>query len=89
MPPGKKVIETLAKGQITLPNEFRTALGITEETLLSVSLVGNHLEISPLHSEGEALRRYTDEDISAFVETDGLDEGTARRVRELLRHGKP
>ena len=80
----RKVIKALAKGQITIPTEFREALGIDAETLLSISLVGDHLELVPLRP-GEELRRYTDEDISRFLEEDKLDLETAQRVRDLLR----
>ncbi|MDO8567996.1 MAG: AbrB/MazE/SpoVT family DNA-binding domain-containing protein, partial [Dehalococcoidales bacterium] len=72
----RKVVKALAKGQITIPNEFRQALGIDAETLLSISLVGDHLEISPLRQGQETLRRYTEEDISRFLEEDKLDEET-------------
>ncbi|MBI2918760.1 MAG: AbrB/MazE/SpoVT family DNA-binding domain-containing protein [Chloroflexi bacterium] len=83
----RKVAKALAKGQVTIPREFREALGIEAETLLSISLVGNHLEIAPLRQGEESLRRYTEEDISRFLEEDKLDEATAQRVRELLRRG--
>jgi AbrB family looped-hinge helix DNA binding protein len=83
----RKVIKALAKGQVTIPSEFREALGIDAETLLSVSLVGDHLEISPLRPGEEVLRHYTEEDITRFLEEDKLDQETARRVRDLLRRG--
>ena len=83
----RKVVKALAKGQVTIPVEFREALGIEAETLLSVSVVGDHLEITPLRAGEEALRRYTDDDIARFLEEDKLDEETARRVSELLRRG--
>ena len=83
----RKVIKALAKGQITIPTEFREALGIDAETLLSISLVGDHLELVPLRP-GEEMRRYTDEDISRFLEEDKLDLETAQRVRDLLRRGE-
>ncbi|MFH1141434.1 MAG: AbrB/MazE/SpoVT family DNA-binding domain-containing protein [Chloroflexota bacterium] len=82
--PRRKGIKTLAKGQVTIPSEFRQALGIDAETLLSVSLVGDHLELAPLRAGDEALRRYTEEDISRFLEEDKLDQETARRVCDLL-----
>ena len=82
-----KVIKALAKGQVTIPSEFREALGIDAETLLSVSLVGDHLEIAPLRPDEGVLRRYTEEDIARFLEEDKLDQETARRVRDLLRRG--
>ena len=85
--PRRKVIRALAKGQVTIPSEFREALGIDAETLLSVSLMGDHLEIAPLRPGEEGLRRYSEEDIARFLKEDKLDQETARRVRELLRRG--
>ena len=79
------MIKTLAKGQITIPVEFREALGIDAETLLSVSLVEDHLELVPLRPGEDDLRRYAEEDIARFLGEDKLDEVTARRVRELLK----
>ncbi|MBI4288105.1 MAG: hypothetical protein HY671_06755, partial [Chloroflexi bacterium] len=61
---------------------------ISAETLLTISLVGEHLEISPLRHGETALRRYTEEDVARFLEEDKLDEKTARRVRDLLRRGE-
>ncbi len=75
----RKVIKALAKGQITVPTEFREALGIDAETLLSISLVDDHLELVPLRP-GDELRRYTDED--------KLDQKTAQKVRTLLGRGE-
>ncbi|MDO8749606.1 MAG: AbrB/MazE/SpoVT family DNA-binding domain-containing protein [Dehalococcoidia bacterium] len=82
--PKRKVVKTLAKGQVTIPSEFREALGIDTATLLSISLVGDHLELVPLRLGEEDLRRYTEDDIARFLEEDKLDQGTARQVRELL-----
>lgn len=86
--PRRKVIKALAKGQITIPNEFRQALGIDAETLLTIALVGDHLEMTPLHRGEDALRRYAEEEIARFLEEDKLDQETAGRVRELLRRGE-
>lgn len=82
----RKVVKALPKGQVTIPSEFREILGIDAETLLSISLVGDHLEITPLRP-GEELRRYAEEEIDRFLDEDKLDEKTVRRVRELLRTG--
>ena len=82
-----KVVKPLAKGQITIPAEFREALGIDPDTLLSVSLVGDHLEVRPLPRGEDAFRRYTEEEVSRFTEEDKLDAETAQRVRELLKRG--
>ena len=86
--PRRKVIKALAKGQITIPSEFRLALGIDADTLLSICLVEDHLEVIPLRQGEDALRRYTDEDLSRFLEEDKLDKEEARRVRELVRRAK-
>ncbi len=86
--PRRKVVKVLAKGQITIPNEFREALGIDAETLLSVSLVEDHLEVTPLRQGEDILRRYAEEEISRFLEEDKLDQETVRRVREILRRGE-
>ncbi len=83
--PRRKVIKALAKGQITIPSEFREALSIDAETLLSITLVEDHLEVAPLRPGEDALRRYTEEEVARFLEEDKLDEETARRVRELMR----
>jgi AbrB family looped-hinge helix DNA binding protein len=83
----RKVIKVLAKGQITIPSEFREVLGISAETLLSVSLIGDHLEIRPLRNQEESLRRYTEEEIARFIEEDKLDEKTARKISDLLKGG--
>jgi AbrB family looped-hinge helix DNA binding protein len=84
----RKVVKALAKGQITIPRELRQALGIDAGALLIVSLVGDHLEIALLREDEEALRRYTEGDISRFLKEDRLDRETARRVRGLLRSGE-
>ncbi len=86
--PRRKVVKALAKGQVTISSEFREALGIDTKTLLSISLVGDHLEVTPLRQDDETLLRYTEEDISRFLEEDKLDEETVQRVREFLKQGE-
>jgi bifunctional DNA-binding transcriptional regulator/antitoxin component of YhaV-PrlF toxin-antitoxin module len=82
-----RVVKAQGKGQITIPREFREALAIYDTSLLNVSLVGDHLEITPVRSDSERLRQYTEEDIARFLEEDKIDEHTAKRVRELLDQG--
>lgn len=43
-----KVVRPLRRGQLTIPQEFREELGITEDTLLLVALKGRKLEITPV-----------------------------------------
>jgi bifunctional DNA-binding transcriptional regulator/antitoxin component of YhaV-PrlF toxin-antitoxin module len=82
-----KVVKALAKGQITIPREFRQILKIEADTLLSVTVVGDHLEIIPLRESQDTLRHYTDVEITRFLEEDKLDEETARKIRKLIQAG--
>ena len=87
--PISKLVRPLAKGQITLPIEFRRRLGIDEKTILSVSLKGTTIEILPLRPvpQETALREYGDDEIKRFLKEDRLDSQTAKKVRRALgRH---
>jgi AbrB family looped-hinge helix DNA binding protein len=44
----RKLVKPLRHGQITIPKEFRDALGLTEDDLLSVTLENGKLEIKPV-----------------------------------------
>ena len=83
----RKIVKPLAKGQVTIPAEFREALGIGPDTLLDISLVEDHLEISPLRYGEEGLRRYAQDEVSRFLEEDKLDPDVATRIREILGRG--
>jgi AbrB family looped-hinge helix DNA binding protein len=88
--PLTKLVRPLPKGQITLPVEFRRRLGINSETILSLTLKGNTIEIVPLRpvpqqeTQQETLREYQDDDIDRFLKEDQLDPDTAAKVRRLL-----
>jgi AbrB family looped-hinge helix DNA binding protein len=83
----RKVVKALAKGQVTIPREFREALEINSDTLLSITMVGDHLEIVPLREGQETLRRYTEDEITRFLEEDKIDIETASKVRKLIQSG--
>ena len=81
------VVKPLAKGQITIPVEFRRRLNIGTDTFLQLTLKGEKIEIVPLRlvPKGEpSLREYTDEEIQRFLEEDKLDPETLAKVRFLL-----
>jgi AbrB family looped-hinge helix DNA binding protein len=81
------VVKPLAKGQITIPVEFRRRLNIGTDTFLQLTLRGEKIEIVPLRlvPKGEPpLREYTDEEIQRFLEEDKLDPETLAKVRFLL-----
>jgi AbrB family looped-hinge helix DNA binding protein len=47
----KKLVKQLRHGQITIPKEFRDALGIEETDMLSISLGEGKLEVEPVRVE--------------------------------------
>lgn len=47
----KKLVKQLRHGQITIPKEFRDALGLTDADMLSISLAKGKLEIEPVKVE--------------------------------------
>ena len=83
-----RLVNAQAKGQITIPGGIRELLGIDTGTPLSISLVGDHLELAPLRQGKVFLRSYTEEDITLFLVEDKLDQETARPVRELIDRGE-
>lgn len=86
-----KIVKPLSRGQITIPIEFRNKLGIGSNTILSLTLKGNKIEITPAvvrEFNEEELRKYTDKEISQFLKDDKIDKDTARTVKRLLSEGK-
>ena len=81
-----RLVKPYAKGQITIPADFRKRLGIDENSILEIRLKGTKLEISPLKvvDEERLLREYDTETLEAFLEEDKIDATTAAKVRQLL-----
>jgi AbrB family looped-hinge helix DNA binding protein len=84
--PLTRVVKPLAKGQITIPAEFRRRLGIDANTFLNLTLEEGKIEIIPLRlvPPQEGLREYSAEDIQRFIREDKLDPRTAAKIRKLL-----
>jgi bifunctional DNA-binding transcriptional regulator/antitoxin component of YhaV-PrlF toxin-antitoxin module len=84
--PLNKLIRPRAKGQITLPIEFRRKLAIDDETILSLTLKEGCIEIIPLRPalEEGLLRNYKQDEIDSFIAEDRIDPKTAAKVRRLL-----
>jgi len=82
----KRLVKPLSKGQITIPIDFRRELGISEDTMLNLTLKDGKIEISPLRSLGreQASREFSDAEIRQFLKEDRIDTKTADRVRRLL-----
>ena len=81
-----RLVKPRARGQITIPAEFRDQLGIDENTVLQMRLRGTKIEITPLRvaDDDRLLREYDAADIQAFLEEDKLDRRTAEKARKLL-----
>ena len=81
-----RLVRPRARGQITIPAEFRDQLGIDENTVLQMRLQGGKIEITPLRmaDDDRLLREYDPAEIQAFLEEDKLDRRTAEKARKLL-----
>lgn len=81
-----RLVKPYAKGQVTIPADFREKLGIDENTILQMELKGSHIEITPLRlvDEDRLVRDYDTSEIDAFLEEDKIDPETASKVRDLL-----
>jgi AbrB family looped-hinge helix DNA binding protein len=82
----KRLVKPYAKGQVTIPADFRERLGIDENTILQMELKGARIEITPMRvvDEDQLLRDYDSSEIEAFLEEDRIDPETAAKVRVLL-----
>ena len=81
-----RLVKPRARGQITIPADFRDQLGIDENTVLQMRLRGTKIEITPLRvvDDDRLLREYDPVDIEAFLKEDKLDRKTAEKARKLL-----
>jgi bifunctional DNA-binding transcriptional regulator/antitoxin component of YhaV-PrlF toxin-antitoxin module len=81
-----KLVRLQAKGQITLPAQFRRRLKVDEDAILRVTLEKDGITITPLRTRttDPPLREYSQADISRFLREDRLDRATAAKVRRLL-----
>jgi bifunctional DNA-binding transcriptional regulator/antitoxin component of YhaV-PrlF toxin-antitoxin module len=89
--PLSKLVRPLSRGQITLPVEFRRRLKIDAETILSVTLKADRVDIVPLRPrpEAEAVRDFSQDEIERFLKEDRIDRATAAKVRRLLGRKHP
>jgi AbrB family looped-hinge helix DNA binding protein len=83
-----RVVQLPARGQITIPTEFRRRLGLEDGALLRMRLVGDKIEIELLAMTEADLRLYTDEELRQFQAEDMIDAESVTAVRRLLAVGK-
>lgn len=84
--PLTRIVRSRAKGQITLPMEFRKRLGIDKGTFLRLTLRGSKIEVAPvwLGGRGTMLRDFDRKELDAFLQEDKIEPSTAAKVRRLL-----
>lgn len=84
--PLTRIVRSQAKGQTTVPIEFRKRLGIDQNTFLRLTLRGSGIEVSPvqLGREGTLLRDFDQKELDAFLEQDTIDAKIAAKVRRLV-----
>ena len=84
--PKTRFVRPYARGQITIPLEFRERLEIDENTLLQISLKGSKIEITPFKvvDSDQMLREYDAAEIEEFLKEDKIDPQTAAKARKLL-----
>jgi len=89
--PLSKLVRPLPRGQITLPVEFRRRLKIDAQTILSLTLKDDRVEIVPLRPvpQDASLRDYSRDEIEGFLKEDRIDRATAAKVRRLLGRKRP
>ena len=83
-----RVVQLPARGQITIPTEFRRRLGLEDGALLRMRLVGDKIEIEPLAMTEAGLRLYTDEELRQFQAEDKIDAESVTAVKRLLTVGE-
>ena len=88
VPSFTRVVQLPARGQITIPTEFRRRLGLEDGALLRMRLVGDKIEIEPLAMTEAGLRLYTDEELRQFQAEDKIDAESVTAVRRLLAAGE-
>lgn len=88
MQPSTRIVQLPARGQITLPTDFRRKLGLKEGSLLEMQLVGDKIEIRLVPVTTQLLREYTESEIQQFLDEDKISDETANAVRRLLASGQ-
>ena len=85
-----RLVRLQAKGQLTLPAQFRRRLNVDEDTILRITLRDAGITITPLRPErtDSSLREFSQADITRFLREDRLDRATAAKVQRLLGRTK-
>ncbi|MGH2534244.1 MAG: AbrB/MazE/SpoVT family DNA-binding domain-containing protein [Thermomicrobiales bacterium] len=83
-----KMVRQLRSGQITIPIEFRRELGLTENSILEVTLDGRELHIKPLLSEDRGDNRHWLRELYEYfapVRAEAIEKGyTEEEINEWI-----
>ena len=88
-----KIIRTQAKGMVTIPSEFRSALGIDENSLLQAQLVKNGVLFVKIEYQtakkpkktAPPVEMYSAKQIAGWLLADKIDPRTAAKLKKLLK----
>ncbi|MDP4008744.1 MAG: AbrB/MazE/SpoVT family DNA-binding domain-containing protein [Candidatus Peregrinibacteria bacterium] len=80
-----KVVRPQSKGMVTIPKEYREALGIDEDSLLEVQLIDNGVQFIKVTytsepAPGEVVELFSDKEISEWKRNDKLDGSTIKKL---------
>lgn len=87
-----KIVQTHAKGMVTIPAEFRAKLGIEEDTLLKATLIKDGVIFvkikyisGPEKNPPSNSEVYSDRQIKQWLAEDKLDPRTAAKLKKLFK----
>lgn len=80
-----KLVKPQSKGMVTIPKEFRSKLGITDESLLEARLVDDGVLFVKVNYIPKP-ELYSDTEIKEWMNEDKLDSATLKKVKKLLGH---
>lgn len=88
----EKIVKIQTKGMVTIPVEFREALGIDEQSVLQARIVNGgvlfvKMSYQPLSKKSgqSASELYSDAQIRTWLQQDKLDARTAAKLKKILK----
>lgn len=77
-------LKVLGKGMVTIPKQWRDALGIDTGDIVKAKRKGNTVIIEAPQRQSVPYRVYTSEQIKAFLKEDMIPQAFAQKVRRHL-----
>lgn len=79
-----KVVKMQLKGMVTIPVEYREKLGVNENNLFDVKLVGNSVIFTSVDFKNKN-EIYSDKQIQKWMKEDKLDLSTVKKLKKLFK----